>query len=92
MTLPQQLELNTAVIAADLGGEIVLLETAKEHYYSLNGVGRRFWQLVSKNPDVDAAIATLLSEFDTSEAQLRVDLATLLAELRERGLIGAAVP
>lgn len=71
MTLPQHLEINASVIVSDLGDEIVLLDTAKEHYYSLNGVGRRFWQLVTKNPGVDAAVATLLSEFDTSEAQLR---------------------
>lgn len=92
MTLPQHLEINAAVIASDLGEEIVLLDTAGEHYFSLKGVGRRFWQLVSTNPNVDAAIATLLAEFDTSEAQLRGDLTTFLAELQERKLIGAATP
>ncbi|WP_461427223.1 PqqD family protein [Gymnodinialimonas sp.] len=86
------MEINKAVIASDLGDEVVLLDTAREHYYSLSGVGRRFWQLVSKDTNVDAVIATLLSEFDTSEAQLRADLATLLAELLEHKLMGAALP
>ena len=65
---------------------MVLLDTGSERYYSLTGVGARFWGLLRSDPSVDHAVARLLEEFDVEEGQLRADLEKLWHSLSARKL------
>ena len=69
------------------GDEAVLLDLASEHYFGLNAVGTRVWQLLSLDPDVTTAFQTLQSEYDVPPAQLEHDLLALLARLAHAGLV-----
>ena len=66
---------------------MVLLHPEEGHYFALDRVGARCWQLLAEHGDVDGVVASLLTEFDADEATLRSDLGALLARLSEAGLV-----
>lgn len=75
------------VAARALDGEAVLLDLASGTYFGLNEVGARVWELVEAGTTVGALRTTLLAEFDVEEGVLATDLARLLADLEQRGLV-----
>lgn len=75
------------VLAQELGGEVVLVNLENETYYSLNQVGSRMWQLLTEQNDVETVMQQLLQTFAVDEATLRQDVALLIDELVEEGLL-----
>lgn len=79
------------VVSQEVEGELVLLDLDGERYFSLEEVGARVWALLGEHDgDVEHVVATMLGEFDVDEVTLRRDVETLLAQLRERGLVVAS--
>jgi hypothetical protein len=70
-----------------LGGESVLLSLKSQHYYGLDEVGTRIWNVLTTSPSVDDAYEALLEEYDVEPETLRQDLYDLLGELAEQGLV-----
>lgn len=70
-----------------LGGESVLLSLKSQHYYGLDEVGTRMWNVVTTSPSVAAAYETLLEEYEVEPETLRQDLYELLGKLAEQGLV-----
>jgi hypothetical protein len=64
-----------------------LLNLETERYYSLDDVATRMWQLLAEHGDVGTVVEQLLAEYDADKATLHRDLANLIAELAEEGLI-----
>jgi hypothetical protein len=85
----ENLQLSDDVVAREVGGETMLLDLASGKYFGLNAVGGRFWQLLESGQSSAEARDTLLEEFDVSADQLDSDLADLIGELRESGLVTA---
>ncbi len=75
------------VLCQVLENESVLLNLETEHYYGLDEVGTRMWQLLDEHGDVGVVLERLLAEYDVDEATLRRDLTNLVDELAEEGLI-----
>ena len=75
------------VAARGLDGEAVLLDLASGTYFGLNEVGARVWELVEAGTTLGALRNTLLAEFEVEEGVLAADLARLLADLEQRGLV-----
>ena len=75
------------VLAQELGGEVVLVNLENESYYSLNKVGSRMWQLLTEQGDIETATQELLQTFTVDEAPLRQDMAGLVDELVQEGLL-----
>ena len=71
----------------ELDGEAVLLNLQNEMYYGLDEVGTRMWQLLTTSDSVQAAMDTMLEEFDVSPQTLEQDLADLITELKFHGLL-----
>jgi hypothetical protein len=71
----------------EVGEGGVLLNLESERYYILDDVGTRMWELLTELGDVTATAERLLDEYDVDEALLRRDLASLVNELAEAGLI-----
>ena len=65
----------------------MLLNIADNHYYGLDDVATRMWQLLAEHGTEDGVIEAMQAEYDVDEATLRRDLAALLTELEQRGLI-----
>jgi hypothetical protein len=77
------------VLCRVLDGEAVLLDLASGKYFGLNRVGTRIWELIAEGRAYAELRAVLLQEFEVQGEALDSDLAGLVAELSERGLIRA---
>lgn len=76
------------VLFQEIEGETVLLDPSVEHYYALDDVGTRFWQLLHEHPaDFDQIVTVMLDEYDVDEATLRDGLRQLIGELADKGLV-----
>ena len=73
--------------AVEDGG--VLLDTADEVYFGLNGVGMRVWQLLPPACRTIAELCATLSQTypDVAPEQLREDVTELLGQLEQQGLV-----
>lgn len=80
------------VAARGLDGEAVLLDLASGTYFGLNEVGARVWELVEAGTTVGALRSALLDEFEVEEGVLAADLARLLGDLEQRGLVRREAP
>jgi len=75
------------VLFQEIEGECVLLDMSSEQYFGLDDVGTRIWQLLAAEGDTAKVISTLTKVYDVDEATLRRDLAKLIQELTEKGLV-----
>ncbi len=85
--LPARVVITPDVMAQEVGGETVLLVLATGHYYGLDEVGTRMWQLLGEQEDTATVVARLLEEYEVDEATLQQDLARLIIQLAEAGLL-----
>ena len=87
MNLNQAISPAPDVISQEVSGETVLLNLESEHYFGLDEVGTRVWQLIQETGDVRAIYRTMLAEYEVSEERLRSDLDALLEEIAGLGLV-----
>ena len=78
------------VLVRFLGKESVLLNIETERYFGLDETGTRMWQLVTAAPKIEVAYQQLLEEYDVQPELLRENLADLLTQLVENGLLQVA--
>ncbi len=88
--LPKHVTASSDTLFQELDGEAILLDLQTEHYYGLDDIAARMWQLLAEQGDVEAVVAQLLDEYDVDEATLRRDLANLIAALRQAGLVSSS--
>lgn len=77
-------------VSSDLGGEVAVLGLRRNVYYSLDGVGKRIWELIQSPRAVADVLATLVAQYDVDAGRCREDLLALLRRLQEEGLIDVA--
>jgi hypothetical protein len=75
------------VLTRRASGETVLLNLDTEEYYGLDGVGTRLWELIEGGTTLGQAVGTLLNEFEVTRPVLEADLASVLNELCDCGLV-----
>ena len=75
------------VFVRKAGDETVLLNLRTEHYYGLEGVGARFWELVEAQTTFGDAVEVLQSEYHVAADTVRSDLLALSSDLRKNGLL-----
>lgn len=75
------------VLARSASGETVLLNLDNEHYYGLEGLGTRFWELVEAGTTFGEAVTALLREYEVEREALVADLTALVTDLHENGLV-----
>jgi len=87
MNLKQTVTLSPDVISQEVSGETVLLDLESEHYFGLDEVGTRIWQLIKENGDLNVIYNTLLDEYEVPRERLQQDMSKLLTEIEKLGLI-----
>jgi hypothetical protein len=85
--LPRRVSPIPEVLFQDVGDEAVLLNLQTEHYFSLNDVGTRMWQLLSEHGETATVLARLSDAYDIDVDTLRQDLAELIAKLHKAALV-----
>jgi len=87
---PEKFQIPKSVLSRTVGTETILLNLESSTYYSLNGVGGRFWALILEGNDFQQAVTALLAEYDVEPAQLEADIHELCDELQSLGLLEPA--
>ena len=85
----QVFKISTDVLFQEVSGEIVLLDLAGERYFGLDPVGARIWTLLGEGASVEGIVERLEQEYEVERPVLQTDVADLLTELAEAGLIDA---
>ncbi|MGB7442673.1 MAG: PqqD family protein [Coleofasciculaceae cyanobacterium] len=83
----KKLSIPDHILAQEVAGEVVLLDLETESYYSLNPVGSRYWHLLAKSGDVEAAVQEFLQLYTVDEEILRQDVKALISELVKEALL-----
>ncbi len=82
-----KVQIPSNILLQELDDEAVLLNLNEEHYYGLDRIGLRFWNLLAKHENTEDVIKQMLVEFDATEEELHKDLGKLIVELENAGLL-----
>ena len=74
-------------LAEQVGDEMVLLNLDSGKYYGLDEVGARMWSLLAGLGAMEPVYLALIEEYEVAPGQLRHDLATLVNDLVDHGLL-----
>ncbi|RAJ80161.1 coenzyme PQQ synthesis protein D (PqqD) [Chitinophaga dinghuensis] len=85
--LEMKVRISENAIVRELGAGFVILNLKTERFYELNEVGKRFWELLTNNPDCSAAFHQLQSEYEVAPETLQNDLNILIDHLKKAELI-----
>ena len=78
-------------VAADVGGEVVILSLASGEYFSLNEVGSRIWELIAQPRRVADVRDQLLEEYsEVDRERCTADLLAVLSEMHGAALVETA--
>lgn len=85
--LDDTIAINDSLMAADLDGEMVLLDTESGIYFGLNPVGARIWELTSEPYLVKDIINVLADEYAVDVEKLAGDVLSFVNSLYQRSLV-----
>lgn len=80
----------TDLAIADLDGEAVILSRQSNHYYGLNQVGTRIFELARQPRSVREILTDLTEEYDVEHEQLMTDLIAFLQDMMDKKLVRMA--
>ncbi|MEZ4635084.1 MAG: PqqD family protein [Caldilineaceae bacterium] len=86
-----QFQVDENVLFQTVVDEAVLLNLNDNHYYGLDDIATRMWELIIEHGNVEDVIHQMLQEYAVDEATLRRDFAALMAEMEARELIRRVV-
>lgn len=76
------------VVVAERGPEAVLIDLDRGHRFALNPLGARIWTMLVSEPTLPELVERFWTEYDVRAAPLAHDIAVLLAQWDNSGLIG----
>lgn len=86
-TDPAAVYVRTATpLAAEVDGELVMLDPATSRYFGLADTGMRIWQLLEEPRSVDDLVATLVAEYEVEPEQCTDEVMAFLDQLEQAGL------
>jgi len=80
------------ITTQELDGELLILDLASSHYYSLNDIGTMMWGLLCEGATLEAVADTICERYDAPQARVRGDVASLVRDLERKGLISLRAP
>lgn len=75
------------LIAADTGGEMVLLDIDSGYFFQLNRSASRIWGLLEEPRTLGELCAALEKSFTVDPLTCRDEVIEFVAEMRDKGLI-----
>lgn len=74
-------------VSCGMDENTVILNIKDGEYYELDPVGTQAWNLLQETIVFGRLVERMLEEYEVGEAQLREDLAELVAKLAQKGLV-----
>jgi hypothetical protein len=78
---------NPTPLAANVDGEIVMLEPSTSRYFGLADTAVRIWQLLEVPSSVADVVDALLEEYDVDRETCTSEVLAFISELEVAGLI-----
>lgn len=78
---------NPEIDAADLDGEVVMMNMEKGQYFMMNEIGSRIWEIIQEPTMVSLVIDKLLGEFQVDKEECEKTVIDFLNELSYADLI-----
>lgn len=78
---------NSGLVWSDLEGDTVVLDAEAGTYYTLNEVAASVWKKIDGKNCVGDIVELLLEEYDVDRPTLEKDLESLVADLKDKGLV-----
>lgn len=75
------------LVAADLDGELVMMNAEAGLYYGISGVGARAFELLEYPISIEEIVETITQEYDVDRSICRRDIQGFVNELIENGLV-----
>jgi hypothetical protein len=85
--LPERVSAPEDVVWQNVHGIVLLLDVNSGRYHRFDDVATRMWEALDESPDVATAVDRLAALYDVDMATLRRDLAALIAQLVDTGLL-----
>ena len=85
--LSDRVRVPQGVLVSGLQQESVLLNLDSERYFGLDDVGTRMFSVLSSSDSIEAALQTLLAEYEVEPDDLKADLLSLADSLIDQGLL-----
>ncbi len=77
-------------LAADVGGQVVLLSMARGNYCGLDDIASDIWRRIARPVTVASLCQELRLTYDAAPETIERDVLALLEQMREQGLIEVA--
>ena len=74
-------------VSCELAGETVILDMPSGRYFALDSIGTQIWEWLQTPCTTASLCARLMQEYDVEEGQCAADVAKLLRQLAEQGLV-----
>ena len=87
MNAPRLICRSEHVLSSDVAGETVLLDTKNDAYLTFNSSASLIWNALEQPADEETLVAFLLNHLDVAEQTARSDVARLIDELSDLGLV-----
>jgi hypothetical protein len=84
---PAQVTVSESAAWQMVDGQVVMLDLESEHYYRLDAVGSRMWELLCECGEVETVHSRLRDEYDVDPSVLRRDLDGFVAQLATTGVL-----
>lgn len=88
--LPKTVTIAEDVLVQELDNTTIVLNLVTEHYYGLDEVGHRLWNLLSELKDVHRVYDIMIQEYDVEPDLLQEDMLRLINALYKAKLISVA--
>ena len=75
------------VVWRDMGGEIVILDLASQHYFGLSGAGNDIWHLIIELGSSEKIVERLIAKFEAEPSVVKDDFERIVGELAEKGML-----
>lgn len=82
-----QVAASNNAISTPVPGGVVILDPVSGHYFGLEGVSVRAWELLAGSASLATLVSIITAEYEVDHATCERDLRRLLEELAERGLV-----
>lgn len=81
------LQRNPDMIAANLDGDLVMMNEKLGRYYGISGVGARAWELLETPASIDDLVSTICEEYEIDADTCQQDIIRFAQDLMKVDLI-----
>ena len=87
LTLDTIVRRSDALLAADLGDDVVMMDVEQGAYYGLEAVAARIWALTEQPLSVGSLCERLVTEYQISPEQCQQEVLAFLGELLNQHVV-----